>query len=200
MFEIAVDVRAGANAAGAQPKLGAGDFTVSLDGHAVAVEEARPVAAGEWKILVYVDGLVAKHDELERAAAALEAAKERLASLGPVTILVADTLVEPWVEDTTDLDELQSAFAELGEATFEPLELPRRRLRRITPGAAARTDRTALLGQRSTGIARDRRRQRRAVGRRRQERRRRIERRRGGASRTPRVAARSRPRSHRWAG
>ena len=117
-----MDVRAGANAAAAPPKLAAADFTVSLDGNAVAVEEARPIAAGEWRILVYVDGLAAKHDELERAAAALEAAKERLAALGPVTILVADTLIEPWVEDTTDLDELQSAFAELAEATFEPLE------------------------------------------------------------------------------
>jgi Ca-activated chloride channel family protein len=119
-FEITVDLRPGTDSAGAPPALGAGDFTVSLGGNAVAVQEARPIAAGEWQILVYVDGLVAKHDELERAAAALEAAKARLAALGPVTVLVADTLVEPWVEDTTDLDELQSAFAELSEATFEP--------------------------------------------------------------------------------
>ncbi len=119
-FEIAVEVRPSRGAAAAQPKLEAGDFTVSLGGNAVTVEEARPIAAGEWQILLYVDGLVAKHDELERAAAALEAAKAQLAALGPVTILVADTLIEPWVEDSTDLDELQSAFAELGEATFEP--------------------------------------------------------------------------------
>jgi hypothetical protein len=87
------------------------------DGRGGGGASGRRPASG--RILIYVDGLAAKHDELERAAAALEAAKSQLAALGPVTLLVADTLIEPWIEDSTDLDELQSSFAELAEATFE---------------------------------------------------------------------------------
>ena len=160
----------------------------------------RPIAAGEWQILVYVDGLAAKHDELERAAAALEAAKARLAALGPVTILVADTLVEPWVEDTHRSATSSRARSPSSRSDLRAAELSRRRLRGVAQRDAARADRTALVGQGSASAAGDRGRQRRAVGRRREERGRRLELEAPVASRTRRVGARSRPRLARWVG
>ena len=116
---VLVEVNGSSGAAGASRPTAA-DIEVTVDGAKVAVSELRTIAAGNWQVVVYFDALAATHEELERGAAALEAAKSELTALGPVTILVADTLVEPWIEDSTDLDEIQSAFAELSEATFEP--------------------------------------------------------------------------------
>jgi Ca-activated chloride channel homolog len=118
--EIAVEARDGSGDASAQ--LDVAGVTATLAGEALAVTAARPIARGDWNVVIYVDGLAAGRDEIERSAAALEAAGAAIAALGPVTLLVADTLVEPWLEDATDADELRSSFAELAAATFEPPE------------------------------------------------------------------------------
>jgi VWFA-related protein len=119
-FELTVEAL---DAAGRAPvALDPGSLDVAVGDAPAAVVDARPATAGEWEVVVYVDALASSSTELERAAAALEAASARLASLGPVTLLVADTLVEPWQERASDVDELRGSFAELGAATFEATE------------------------------------------------------------------------------
>jgi VWFA-related protein len=121
---VAIEVR---DATGAAPAtLAPGDLEVALAGAPATVTAVEPITAGGWSVLVYVDALAASRGELENAAAALEAVSPSLAALGPVTVVVVDTVAEPWVEDSRDADQLRDAFAELAASSFEAPD-PRRR-------------------------------------------------------------------------
>jgi hypothetical protein len=103
---------------GPSSRLDPGQLGAALGSEPAAVREVLAIPPGEWTVLVYVDTIAARAGEVARAAEALAAASAELAQLGPSTLVVADTLLDTWVDGSEDADELRESFEELAATSF----------------------------------------------------------------------------------
>lgn len=97
----------------AQPQsaLGPGDFTVLQDGaprRVLAAEAGKP-----WRVVVYVDRILAGTRSVRGAAGLLAAQARELAALGPVEILLAEPEPRPALLPTRDPQVLDESLSRL---------------------------------------------------------------------------------------
>ncbi|MDX1384576.1 MAG: hypothetical protein R3190_13070, partial [Thermoanaerobaculia bacterium] len=109
--EVAVEVR---DEAGRRPRsIAIEDIRIFEGETEKEVLGIRPLARGDWHVLVYVDAFATRGSELEEASQLLAEMAERLVALGPVTLVVADELTEPWLEEETAAEEVRQALLEV---------------------------------------------------------------------------------------
>ncbi|MEE2775255.1 MAG: VWA domain-containing protein [Acidobacteriota bacterium] len=93
------------------------------------VLRTETLEAGDWSVLVYLDAVAMGEDEQRDVADMLAEAAEELLRLGPVTLIAADTLVEPWLEGEDSVAAVRDALREAAVTSFDrPIGRPRAEL------------------------------------------------------------------------
>lgn len=120
-------------------------LSVVFDGRTQeVVSVGRP---GSWRTVIYLDPALATPDGIRMSTAALSSAAPRLASLGPVDVVVADPFTDSYLSESQDTEEIRSVLEDLedlADAAGEIVAL-REELATTTAGLDEQTRQQALL-------------------------------------------------------
>ena len=116
-------------------------LALAVGGREQTVESVRPLVAGEWNVLVYVDVPLSDHGTVLAASEALAGEAETLASLGNVRLVVADPAPVERVASTREAlrlrEELAAVGREMGPHEVVAMRAEFRRALAIDPEMAA---------------------------------------------------------------